>query len=256
MTSNDGSASSNASTANRRSLLSHFGLFKDKVPSNLLCQCFHSILDAALRQISAPESPADSITTPSPENFDPFVWKLSLDEFLLLRDDLVALLHISRNAIGAQTKSHSLTQFIDSLLKEGEDLLGRDLIRLILICIETRTSDIDSAFKSHSGSAPSRKRRLDDIDWRVDFILSSDKCVRIDEPRASVDLRLVEGDGSRERQRAGRRKGVGCETRGFGWKRKSDSGALLVRLDLSLGEIRSLVASLTQAADALDNLRA
>lgn len=227
-------------------LLPHFGILKNKVPLNLRCKCFHFLLDAALKQISTTASTASAKEDP-----DLSTWKLNLNEFYLLRDDLVAILKVSRRAntdpkLNAEesTNSHSQSLIVDSFLKDNKDQLGQDLIRLIGLCLEVRKSDINASFQSKASSISSHKKRLDSFDWKVNFLLSSDKCVNVNETNAFLELRLEKGDDARP-------NGAGIGLRGTGWKR-THSTSRLVTLDLSLAEIRRLISLLTQASTALD----
>jgi len=237
-----------------------------KIPQNFWNTFLHSLIDSALREISS-KQPRQQLqsrqqqrrqhqlsTTSSDEDVDLTSWNLDVDEWLQLRDDVVQMLQRMRKKRVLKDDASSFKNVVDDLVcatkqpsTESQSLTSFDsqdvpltsrLIRRLWKCLEIRSSELESALSLLNSSLliSTRKRRLINFDWTLNFVLSSDKCVRVDEPRTMLHLGTVGGRG----EKAKRNDLV---------KKRPEYRSL----DLSLGDIRLLMTTLKHVLTSIDD---
>ena len=237
------------------SLSMNFDIVKKTIPDHLQNRFLHFLIDSALREISDPTTET-SLGKGRPNNDNvtnvKSLWNLSLREWQPLVLGVVSLLRqlqpsrkdesvASRSrADSSETGASTGHRWSSTFVDKCRELFGSsaEWTRRFLLCLETRLNDdeeVSRLLAPSSSITTSRKRRLVNFDWTLNYILSSDKCVRLDEPTTILHLRLRKGDG-----------------------RSSDDASAKAKvdrrwsLDLNLSEIRLLIGALNQASTALD----
>ena len=237
------------------SLSMNFDIVKKTIPDHLQNRFLHFLIDSALREISDPTTET-SLGKGRPNNDNvtnvKSLWNLSLREWQPLVLGVVSLLRqlqpsrkdesvasrsrADSSETGSSTGHRWSSTFVDKCREHFSS--SAEWTRRFLLCLETRLNDDEEVSRLLPPSSlitTSRKRRLVHFDWTLNYILSSDKCVRLDEPTTILHLRLRKGDG-----------------------RSSDDASAKAKvdrrwsLDLNLSEIRLLIGALNQASTALD----
>ena len=232
---------------------SNFALAETKIPANLQTRFLHSLIDSALMEISSASAPGAWSTKQQKQLFednDDLNMNLTLEEEFGLREEAVRIIRQSRkNSIGVASGDDSITHSTrekdQSHLDVAPSSTSDSLLCQFLLCLETRKSDVDSAFLAASCALSPHRRRLVNFDWTLNYLLSSDQCVRIDEPRTALHLKLARGG----------RGSCGGGLGGSGRKREHKTLIKSHCLDLSLGDIRKLIGALNQVVAAVDKTR-